>query len=38
MMKLAIDTRQFRKDLNNIVEYSFGYVDGVHAGKVRVFS
>lgn len=37
MMKLVIDTRQFKKDLNNIVEYSFGYVDGVHAGKVEFF-
>lgn len=37
MMKLAIDTRQFKKDLNNIVNYSFGYVDGVHAGKAEFF-
>jgi hypothetical protein len=36
-MKLVIDTRQFKKDLNNIVEYSFGYVDGVHAGKTVFF-
>jgi hypothetical protein len=37
MIKLAVDTRQFRKDLNNIVEYSFGYVDGIHAGKSEFF-
>jgi hypothetical protein len=36
-MKLAVDTRQFRKDLNNIVEYSFGYIDGIHAGKAQFF-
>lgn len=37
MMKLSIDTKQFKKDLNNIIEYSFGYVDGVHAGKSMFF-
>jgi hypothetical protein len=37
MMKLAINTKQFKKDMSNIVEYSFGYVDGVHAGKTVFF-
>ena len=36
-MKLSVDTRQFKKDMNNIVEYSFGYVDGIKAGKVVFF-
>ena len=37
-MKLAINNTQFKKDMNNIIEYSFGYLDGVHAGKVQFFN
>lgn len=33
MMKLSIDTRQFKKDLNNVVEYSLGYLEGIQIGK-----
>ena len=36
-MRLAINSKQFRKDMNNIVEYSFGYLDGVQIGKVQFF-
>ena len=37
-MRLAINNTQFKKDMNNIIEYSFGYLDGVHAGKVQFFN
>lgn len=37
MMKLVIDTRQFKKDLNNIVNYSIGYLEGVKIGKTQFF-
>jgi hypothetical protein len=36
-MRLAINSRQFRKDMDNIVEYSFGYLDGIKIGKVEFF-
>ena len=37
MMKLAVNNIQFKKDMNNIIEYSFGYLDGVQRGKVQFF-
>lgn len=33
MIKLAFDDKAFLKDMKNIVEYSVGYLDGIHAGK-----
>jgi hypothetical protein len=36
-MRLAINSKQFRKDMDNIVEYSFGYLDGIQIGKVEFF-
>ena len=36
-MRVSVDTRQFKKDMNNIVEYSLGYLDGVKAGKSVFF-
>lgn len=32
-MKLSFDMRQFNKEMNNIIEYSSGFVDGIQAGK-----
>ena len=32
-MKLRIDDRQFIKDMNGVLSYSEGFLDGVHAGK-----
>jgi hypothetical protein len=37
MIKMSINSTQFRKDMKNIVEYSFGFVDGVKAGKQLFF-
>lgn len=33
MMKLKIDDRQFINDMKNILNYSEGFIDGIHAGK-----
>lgn len=34
-MKIAFNSTAFRKDMRNIVDYSIGFVDGIHAGKKR---
>jgi hypothetical protein len=37
MIKIAINSKQFQKEMNNLVEYSFGFLDGVKAGKSVFF-
>jgi len=37
MMKLAVNNKQFKKDMDNIVKYSFGYLEGIQIGKVEFF-
>lgn len=32
-MKIKFDSRQFRKDMNNIMSYSSGFLEGINAGK-----
>jgi len=32
-MKVNFDTRKFAKELNNVVGYSMGFLEGVHKGK-----
>lgn len=32
-MKLEYDTKQFMKDMNNVIQYSLGFLDGVQTGK-----
>lgn len=32
-MRTVIDSRAFKKDMNNIMNYSIGFLDGVHRGK-----
>lgn len=32
-MKTTFNTRQFKKDMNNIVDYSMGFLEGVQSGK-----
>jgi hypothetical protein len=36
-MRVSVNTKQFTKEMNNIVEYSLGYLDGVKAGKSVFF-
>lgn len=33
MIKISINSRQFTKDMNNIMQYSYGFLDGVQRGK-----
>lgn len=33
MIKMAINSKQFRKDMENIVQYSYGFLDGINKGK-----
>lgn len=35
-MRASLDTRNFQKQLNNIIDYSIGFLDGAQAGK-KVF-
>jgi len=32
-MIISFDTRRFQKTMNNVVDYSFGFVDGIEKGK-----
>lgn len=36
MIKANFDSNQFAKEMNNIIEYSFGFLDGVNKGKVAL--
>ena len=33
-MIISFDTKQFQRTMNNIVEYSYGFIDGVEKGKM----
>lgn len=37
MIRMSINSKAFRKDMKNIIEYSFGYLDGIEKGKVAFF-
>lgn len=36
-MKVVTNIRQFRKTMNNVVDYSYGFLDGVENGKTIFF-
>jgi hypothetical protein len=36
-MSMIVDSGQFIKDMNNLVNYSIGFLDGVHIGKTDMF-
>jgi RNase P/RNase MRP subunit p29 len=36
-MRLVVDSRQFEKDMHNIMQYSEGFLDGVQVGKTLFF-
>jgi hypothetical protein len=36
-MKIKLDTKQFMKDMNNIISYSNGFLDGIESGKTIFF-
>jgi len=37
MIRARIDTRQFTKDMNNIMNYSIGFLEGAQKGKTILF-
>lgn len=37
MIKMRINSTAFRKDMNNIMEYSFGFLEGIHRGKKTLY-
>lgn len=36
-MRVIVDTKKFKKDMDNILNYSAGFLDGVQAGKKEMF-
>lgn len=38
MIKLKIDDSSFKKDVNNILSYSFGFLEGIERGKPEAMS
>ena len=37
MLKVIMDSRQFQKEINNIVNYSTGFLEGVQKGKTELY-
>jgi hypothetical protein len=37
MLKVVMDSRQFQKEINNIVNYSTGFLEGVQKGKTELY-
>lgn len=38
MLRLVINSKQFQKEMNNIINYSTGFIDGMGRGKVAMYS
>jgi len=38
MMNLKVNTKKFTQDMNNIVQYSFGFIEGIQQGKKIFFN
>lgn len=37
MLKVVMDSRQFQKEINNIMSYSTGFLEGVERGKMQMY-
>ena len=37
-MKVITDSRKFKQEMNNIMEYSFGFLEGMQRGKKALYS
>lgn len=37
MIQMEINSQQFRKDMQNFLDYSIGYLDGINIGKQKFF-
>jgi hypothetical protein len=38
MLKVIIDSKQFQKEINNIMNYSTGFLEGIQKGKVELYA
>lgn len=38
MLKLVYNNKQFKKEMNNIINYSIGFIDGMGRGKTAMYS
>ena len=38
MLKVVMDSRQFQKEINNIMNYSAGFLDGIQKGKMEFYA
>ena len=38
MLKLVINSKQFQKEMNNIIGYSTGFIDGIGRGKQAMYA
>ncbi|OBQ45626.1 MAG: hypothetical protein AN484_01270 [Aphanizomenon flos-aquae WA102] len=38
MLSVRIDSRQFQREINNIMEYSAGFLDGIQKGKIELYA
>ena len=36
-MKVITDSRKFKQEMNNIMEYSFGFLEGMQRGKRALY-
>jgi hypothetical protein len=37
-MRVLIDSKLFKKEMNNIMDYSFGFIDGIQRGKKALYA
>jgi hypothetical protein len=37
-MRVVIDSKLFKKEMNNIIDYSFGFIEGVQRGKKALYA
>jgi hypothetical protein len=38
MLKVVIDSKQFQKEINNIMNYSTGFLEGIQKGKIELYA
>jgi hypothetical protein len=37
-MRVTTESKRFKKEMDNIMSYSFGFLDGVQKGKTQLFN
>jgi hypothetical protein len=38
MLKVVMDSKQFQKEINNIMSYSAGFLEGIQRGKIELYA